>query len=176
MPRANDTSPKRDPLWKRIPSALDYEINENGEVRNRKTKDRVNWDNSRYPRVSLRVMVDGALKSKSFVVHRAVAQAFIPNPDNLPEARHLDGNPGNPCRDNIAWGSHSQNEQDKRRHGTVLDGERNPQCRLRATQLPIILGRIKAGESKASIARSFGVHRSTISLIASGRKWKHVPR
>ena len=36
-------------------------------------------------------------------IHRLVAQAFLPNPDNLPEVNHRDENPGNNNVDNLEW-------------------------------------------------------------------------
>lgn len=42
-------------------------------------------------------------KSKCFSVHRLVAFAFIPNPENLPEINHKDENPSNNCADNLEW-------------------------------------------------------------------------
>lgn len=42
-------------------------------------------------------------KRKFYKVHRLVAQAFIPNPDNLPEVNHKDENKHNNCVDNLEW-------------------------------------------------------------------------
>jgi len=37
------------------------------------------------------------------LIHRLVAIAFIPNPDNLPCIDHIDGDPLNNCVDNLRW-------------------------------------------------------------------------
>lgn len=42
-------------------------------------------------------------------IHRAVAEAYIPNPDKLPQVNHLDGNKRNNNVDNLAWVTHQQN-------------------------------------------------------------------
>ena len=42
-------------------------------------------------------------KRKTMYIHRLVAQAFIPNPDNLPCVNHKDENPNNNNVDNLEW-------------------------------------------------------------------------
>lgn len=42
-------------------------------------------------------------KGKCVQVHRLVAFAFIPNPNNLKEVNHIDENPSNNCVDNLEW-------------------------------------------------------------------------
>lgn len=46
---------------------------------------------------------------KHHLVHRLVADAFIPNPDNLSEVNHIDGNGFNNCVTNLEWISHKDN-------------------------------------------------------------------
>lgn len=42
-------------------------------------------------------------------IHRLVAEAFIPNPNNLPCVNHKDENPSNNCVDNLEWCTRAYN-------------------------------------------------------------------
>ena len=48
-------------------------------------------------------------KKRNYYVHRLVAEAFLPNPLNLPEANHKDANRANNCLSNLEWVTRKEN-------------------------------------------------------------------
>jgi len=42
-------------------------------------------------------------EKKTFLIHRLVAEAYLPNPDNLETIDHIDGNPKNNALPNLQW-------------------------------------------------------------------------
>lgn len=48
-------------------------------------------------------------KQKRFDIHRLVAKAFVPNPNNLPVVMHIDDNPKNNNVKNLKWGTQKEN-------------------------------------------------------------------
>jgi hypothetical protein len=50
-------------------------------------------------------------RSSSRTVHRLVAEAYVPNPNNKPVVNHIDANRANPHKDNLEWCTQSENVQ-----------------------------------------------------------------
>lgn len=48
-------------------------------------------------------------RTKRMDIHRLVALAFIPNPEEKPCVNHLDGNPSNNCINNLEWATEKEN-------------------------------------------------------------------
>lgn len=48
-------------------------------------------------------------KMKHYYIHRLIAMAFIPNPNNLPQVNHKDENKANNCLQNLEWCDTSYN-------------------------------------------------------------------
>lgn len=68
-------------------------------------KIKMNTDSNGY----LSFMVSNGSKTKRMRLHRVVAQAFIPNPDNKPQVNHKDGNIKNNHVNNLEWATGSEN-------------------------------------------------------------------
>ena len=78
----------------------------NGKIVHRKSRiKKPTIDRNSYPRVGLQV--NGRLTMK--MVHRLVAEAFIPNPKNLPIVNHKDEDKMNPTAGNLEWCDNSYN-------------------------------------------------------------------
>lgn len=63
------------------------------------------------------VMLINKTNRKGKAVHRLVAEAFIPNPDCLPQVNHKDENKNNNCVDNLEWCDNSYNHN----YGTRIE-------------------------------------------------------
>ena len=64
-------------------------------------------------------------KRKNMRGNRLVAEAFIPNPDNLPFVNHKDENPTNNNVSNLEWCTYSHNTKEAYRLGLIIIGEKH---------------------------------------------------
>lgn len=105
------------------------------------------------------------------LIHRLVAEAFLGACPEGYECAHKDGDRTNPRLENLRWATHTENNGDKVLHKTQIMGEQVNLARLTAEQVSKIK---KDGRTQTAIAKSYGVHQSTISYIRSGLTWKHI--
>jgi hypothetical protein len=68
-------------------------------------------------------------RTHSVWVHRIVARAFIPNPDQLPYVLHGPGGPADNRVDNLRWGTAADNAADCQEFGSPFDYSARSRCR-----------------------------------------------
>lgn len=101
-------------------------------------------------------------KHKQPHIHRLVAQAFIPNPDDKPEVNHKDGDLTNNTADNLEWVTGSENQLHSRR---VLGNWTGPPPK------PVMCLETKeVFPSSHAAARALSVPQGSISNVCRGRQ------
>lgn len=106
--------------WRAVPGYEGlYEVSNIGNVRNvrRNTLLRLQKTNNGYIRV---VLSKNRIKT-GFQVHRLVCQAFIENPDNLPQVNHIDEDKSNNRVENLEWCTAKYNNNYGSRKDKVRD-------------------------------------------------------
>jgi len=100
-------------------------------------------------------------------VHRLVAGAYIPNPENKPCVNHIDGDKANNHVSNLEWCTQSENNLHAYKIG-LKKGYRKP--KLNEMQVRIIR-RLKGQILLREAAKIFGVSFATISMIQNNKTW-----
>lgn len=109
----------------------------------------------------LQVMLCKNNKCKKFTVHRLVANAFIPNPENKPQVNHIDEDKTNIKVSNLEWVTAKEN---------VNHGTRNERSSKKIKAIDIANGEWNDYKSISECARELGLHQSSISMCLKGKR------
>ena len=141
-----------------------YEVSDQGRVKSLKFgKERI-MKNIRNKDGYLSVGLRKNREQKLYLVHRLVAQTFIPNPDNLPEVNHKDEDKINNKVSNLEWCDRKYNQN----YGTGIQ-------RMAEKKSKSVLQYTKSGEfvkewkSGMDVQRNINYSRSDISLCCNGK-------
>lgn len=169
-------------IWKPIKESNGiYEVSNLGRVKSIERKDRLGRpvkerilkqavNHNHY----MQVMLCIDCKRINYVVHRLVAEAFIPNEENKPYVNHIDLNRSNNVVTNLEWCTQKENLQHAVRMGVSPKGERNSQAKLTREQVLEILKLSDTGIRSEKLGYMFGVSGRQVRNILNNIKWKHV--
>ena len=104
-------------------------------------------------------------------IHRMVAIAFIPNPENLPQVGHKDHDKDNNCVENLYWTTQKQNTKDGIEAGRINAKKRGKTNQLTPHQLEEIVRKRVEGMGVGEISRSMNLPRTTVSSVLNGRSY-----
>lgn len=133
--------------WKTIENFENYQVSDTGLIRNKKTnlilKTTIKRKHSLYGYEM--VYLYNNQGRKCFMVHRLVALAFIPNPNNYPQINHKDENSLNNNVSNLEWCTAKYNAN----YGTI--GERK---RIYMSQNNPFKGKHHSNETKQKMSNA----------------------
>lgn len=161
--------------WRPIPDFEDrYSVSDSGQVwsllRHKVLKPMI--DRYGYEKVVL--CKDGKMFYRT--VHRLVAQAFVPNPDNLKTVNHINEDKTDNRAVNLEWLSIADNDN----HGTRNERMADAKC-LHPVEQVLADGTVVAYKGVKDASRKTGINRCCIALCcknirktAGGYKWRYA--
>ena len=117
---------------------------------------------------------------KKYLIHRLVAQAFIPNPNNLPQVNHKNNDKSNNKIENLEWMTNLDNTKHAWKNGF-----KNRDCYPRGEKHYLtklnneIVKEIKQNYipykfGPAKLSEKYKIKKGCIKNIIYGKSWKHV--
>ena len=121
--------------------------------------------------------------TKTFLLHRLVAEAFIPNPSSKKEINHIDGNKHNNHISNLEWNTRLENMRHAKEHNLLKFkvgechymyhryGQKHPNAK-KIVQSDLNDNIVKIWECGADIERELGIPKSNICICCKGGRKK----
>ena len=175
--------------WRKVEKNDWYEVSNLGNVR---SVDRKMWcvPNNSYSLIKSKLLVPSTNNSKGYErvqlckngkkttesVHRLVALAFIPNPENKPQVNHIDGIKTNNNVENLEWCTNQENREHKIRvlgPWEPVRGSKNHMSKLKEEDVFNIVKLLKT-KTATDIAKLYNVAQTTITEIIARRSWAHL--
>ena len=165
-------------VWKDIPEYEGlYQVSSMGNIKSfSKKKNGKNLIPQKNKKGYYQILLYKNKKPYTKKIHRIVAKAFIPNPDNLPQVNHIDGNKINNCMNNLEWCTNSENQIHAYKNGLE-----KPRFQRRIKQYDINGNYIKTFEYIRNAQKELNIDGSSISKCCKGKRksaggyiWKYV--
>ena len=163
-------------IWKDIKGyEKHYQVSSFGRVKNLKNKTvKTNiLKGSKNQKGYLQVILCMKQKRKVFSIHRLVAQAFIPNPNNLPQVNHKNENKTDNNIQNLEWCTANYNNNYGQRNKKIKENHNS--IIYNSVKKPVIqydksMNKIKEFESITEASKITKINLSTISCVCSKKR------
>lgn len=112
-------------------------------------------------------------KYKTYLTHRLVATAFIPNPKNKPQVNHKKGNKKNNVETNLEWNTCAENSIHSYEVGLSNGRKGIKHHSVKLTEKQVI----EIKESNANqifLAKKYSICQQHVSKIKAGKLWNHI--
>lgn len=106
-------------VWRKHPDIDGIEVSSFGRVRS-SDGHHYNSHQTNGGYLNVRIKIDGKWITK--LVHRLVAETFVPNPNNMSDVNHKDSSRTNNNASNLEWCTHSYNMKYREKFGTSQAG------------------------------------------------------
>lgn len=159
-------------VWKTIQNYGGlYQVSNTGKVRDLKNHIKPVYKNNKgYECLSL--YYNG--KTYHPTVHRLVAKAFIPNPNNYDQINHKDCNKENNSVENLEWCNQRYNYDEGMKTFQYSKNEEHYFAKLKNSDIPIIYELYKLGFTRATVAKIFNVRPSSLEAIEKGISYREL--
>lgn len=166
--------------WREIPGYERYKVSENGQITGVSGKlMALGHDGKKRKRPKITMWINGKGVTRS--VHRLVALAFVPNPNNLPQVNHKDGDTNNNHYSNLEWCTNFENAKHAYKNklmGVFKQSDfkiLNDDEIIAIRNYPIPKGlNGSTGNVRNEICKKFGVSIHVVKDIRSKRSWGEV--
>ena len=163
--------------WRPVPGFPGYEVSDTGRVKSLPRKNlagamrrgRVLKPDTPSGYSLVRLARDGVKHAR--LVHRLVLEAFVGKCPEGFQTRHLNGVRGDNRLSNLRWGTIYENRADQKKHGTGIQGPRNPKAKLTDIDLERVFDLRRFGLSQQVIGDWLGFHQKHVSRILSGKHY-----
>lgn len=151
-------------------------VDRKGHFWNSRTKNRIAVSSTTKGYLKVTTKVSGV--TVNCLAHRAVALAFIPNPENKPTVNHKNAIKTDNRVENLEWSTQKEQIAHSSEMGLrdVKKGEESNLSKYSEDDIRNVCSMIEGGYRNCDISKKLDIKQELISSIRMGRCWQHITK